>query len=544
MKITIILVHFIFVFSSFLHAQKIDVLLISGKTDKYHNWQIKADNYKTLLKTIPRFRTEELILNDSNDYNLPKTLELSKYKVIILNINNVIWQDYSKRMFENYIQKGGGLVIMHEADNAFPEWPEFNEMIGLGGWGGRNQKTGPYYYFKDGKYVTENTPGPGGSHGKRDPFVINVRDSKHPITKGLPLNWLHVNDELYSNLRGPAKNIHTLATAFSSKETGGSGKEEPVLFTLRYGKGRIFHSVLGHTTQQLDEAFQNLGFQITFLRGTEWAATGKVKQKLPLELPSIDKATLRNISKNPATSKAGFVKLFNGKNFDGWYLKIRSGDANEAKKVYAIDNGMVHVYKNHPDSLELNRGKNDTHGLFYTNKKYSMYIFKFEYKWGTKIANNFKQFQYDAGMYYHVYNDAIWPQGIEYQIRYNHITNKNHTGDFWASGSSFQWFAGADGQFQLPSAGGKEQPIKSGEHRGSADAKYNALNGKWNSCEVIVMGNQYAIHKLNGKIVNMATNLSLSEGIIGLQSETAEIYYRNIMIKEFDKPVPMDVFLK
>ena len=147
-------------------------------------------------------------------------------------------------------------------------------------------------------------------------------------------------------------------------------------------------------------------------------------------------------------------------------------------------------------------------------------------------------------MYYHVYNDAIWPQGIEYQIRYNHITNKNHTGDFWASGSSFQWFAGADGQFQLPSAGGKEQPIKSGEHRGSADAKYNALNGKWNSCEVIVMGNQYAIHKLNGKIVNMATNLSLSEGIIGLQSETAEIYYRNIMIKEFDKPVPMDVFLK
>ncbi len=296
MKITIILVNFIFVFSSFLHAQKIDVLLISGKTDKYHNWQIKADNYKTLLKTISSFRTEELILNDSNEYNLPKMLELTKYKVIILNINNVIWQDYSKRMFENYIQKGGGLVIMHEADNAFPEWPEFNEMIGLGGWGGRNQKTGPYYYFKDGKYVTENTPGPGGSHGKRDPFVINVRDSMHPITKGLPLNWLHVNDELYSNLRGPAKNIHTLATAFSSKETGGSGKEEPVLFTLRYGKGRIFHSVLGHTTQQLDEAFQNLGFQITFLRGTEWAATGKVKQKLPKELLLVDKATLRNIN--------------------------------------------------------------------------------------------------------------------------------------------------------------------------------------------------------------------------------------------------------
>lgn len=58
------------------------------------------------------------------------------------------------------------------------------------------------------------------------------------------------------------------------------------------------------------------------------------------------------------------------------------------------------------------------------------------------------------------------------------------------------------------------------------------------------MGNQYAIHKLNGKIVNMATNLGLSEGIVGLQSETAEIYYRNIMIKEFDKPVSMEVFFE
>lgn len=134
--------------------------------------------------------------------------------------------------------------------------------------------------------------------------------------------------------------------------------------------------------------------------------------------------------KNPATSKSGFVKLFNGKDFTGWYLKNRSGD--EAKKVYAIDKGMVHVYKNHPDSLDLNTGNNLTHGLFYTNKKYSMFIFKFEYKWGTKIANNFAQFQYDAGMYYHAYNDAIWPKGIECQVRYNHLTNKNHTGDFWA----------------------------------------------------------------------------------------------------------------
>mgnify|MGYP006086980195 FL=1 len=58
------------------------------------------------------------------------------------------------------------------------------------------------------------------------------------------------------------------------------------------------------------------------------------------------------------------------------------------------------------------------------------------------------------------------------------------------------------------------------------------------------MGNAYTIHKLNGEIVNMATNLSVSEGIIGFQSETAEIYYRNIKIKEFDEIIPIEKFIK
>ena len=243
--------------------------------------------------------------------------------------------------------------------------------------------------------------------------------------------------------------------------------------------------------------------------------------------------------------KKGFVKLFNGKDWTGWDLKLRSGDPEMAKNVYAIENGMVHVYKNYPDSFELNKGTNQTHGLFFTQKKYSKFIFKFEYKWGTKIINNFDQFQYDAGMYYHVFDAAIWPKGIEYQVRYNHLKKMNHTGDFWASGTSFQWYSGTDVKsFLIPNEGGKEAPIKRGEHLASPKAKYNALNGKWNKCEVIVMADKYAIHKLNGEIVNMATNLSKSEGIIGLQSETAEIYYRNIEIKEFDEIIPMENFLK
>jgi len=291
----------IFMLSGFLaaitliNAASIKVLILSGQTDKYHYWQTKSENFKTILKTYPKFLVEEVILTESNDFNLPTSLDLNKFNVILLNINLVNWSEASKLSFIKYVENGGGLSIIHEADNAFPEWKEYNEMIGLGGWGNRNEKSGPYYYFKDGKYVTDYSAGNGGSHGERVPFVINVRDTKHPITKGLPAKWLHVNDELYGNLRGPAQNIHVLATAFSTKETKGTGKEEPVLFTVKYGKGRIFHSVLGHTTKNLNESFENLGFQITFLRGTEWAATGKVKQKLPKQLLSADEPSIRKI---------------------------------------------------------------------------------------------------------------------------------------------------------------------------------------------------------------------------------------------------------
>ncbi|WP_111708844.1 3-keto-disaccharide hydrolase [Lutibacter citreus] len=240
----------------------------------------------------------------------------------------------------------------------------------------------------------------------------------------------------------------------------------------------------------------------------------------------------------------GFVKLHNSKNWTGWYLKIRSGDMEMANKVYSIEDDMIHVFNDQfPDSINLNTGKNDTHGLFYTKKKYSKFILRFEYKWGTKIANNFDKFQYDAGCYYHVTDDKIWPKGIEYQVRYNHIKNENHTGDFWA-GNLLQWYTAEGGNtFLNPDKGGILQPMKNGEHLASKPSKFNGLNDKWNKCEVIVMGDKYCIHKLNGEIVNMGVNLKVSEGIIGFQSETAEIFYRNIEIKEFDKELPIGEFL-
>jgi type 1 glutamine amidotransferase len=201
----------------------------------------------------------------------------ANYNVIVMNYTGDRWPDEVRDSFTQYVQKGGGLVIYHAADNAFSDWPEFNEMIGVGGWGGRNEKSGPMIRWRDGKIVRDETPGPGGTHGPAHEFVVEIRDSEHPITKGLPARWMHSFDELYSKLRGPAKNLTVLATAFADPAKQGTGEHEPMLMTINYGQGRVFHDALGHGPKSMED----IGFIVTLQRGTEWAATGRVTLPLP-----------------------------------------------------------------------------------------------------------------------------------------------------------------------------------------------------------------------------------------------------------------------
>ena len=194
-----------------------------------------------------------------------------------------------KSSFVQYMQNGGGLVVVHAADNAFPKWPEFNEMIGIGGWRDRDEQAGPMWYFKDGKLTSDPSPGRAGAHGKRIPFQVAIRNTDHPITRGFPNTWMHQGDELYNSLRGPGKNMTVLATAWSDPANHGTGRDEPQLMALTLGKGRIFHTTMGHDVN----ALSCVGFMTTFQRGTEWAATGKVTQKLPANFPTANSVSYR-----------------------------------------------------------------------------------------------------------------------------------------------------------------------------------------------------------------------------------------------------------
>ena len=258
----------------------IKTLLITGQNN--HNWQVSHVVLKQILENSGRFDVDFAISPEQGKDMSGFVLDFSSYQLVVLDYNE------TNRRFLEYVQNGGGVVIYHAADNAFSKWPEFNRICALGGWEGRNENSGPYVYWKDGKLVKDSSAGPGGSHGRQHEYVLNGRDKVHPVVKGLPLKWRHAKDELYDRMRGPGNIRDILYTAYSDKETNGSGREEPLVFTVDYGNARIFHTMLGHAgaTTEDNIAMQCTGFQVLLLRGAEWAATGKVTQKVPKDFPT------------------------------------------------------------------------------------------------------------------------------------------------------------------------------------------------------------------------------------------------------------------
>ncbi|MCG6157029.1 ThuA domain-containing protein [Rubinisphaera margarita] len=270
-------------------ADKLSVLLVDGQNN--HKWEITSPILIDILESTGRFQVDRATSPPKGEDMSAFRPNFADYDVVVSNYNGTLWSEQTRKDFVAYVKNGGGFVSVHAANNSFPEWPEYNQIIGLGGWGGRSEASGPYIRFREGKVVRDESPGRGGSHGSRHEFVVTTFDEDHPIMKGLPSKWMHCEDELYDRLRGPARNLNVLATAYSDPETRGSGEVEPMLMTLEYGDGRVFHTVLGHDTV----ALSSVGFQVTLQRGTEWAATGKVSMTdVPKNFPSESKCETRS----------------------------------------------------------------------------------------------------------------------------------------------------------------------------------------------------------------------------------------------------------
>jgi uncharacterized protein len=278
--------------TAFVHAEspkKLRALIIDGQNN--HDWKMTTPLLTKVLETSGRFEVDVATSPGEKQDMSGFRPKFAEYDVIVSNYNGEPWSEAASKDFESYVAKGGGFVSVHAANNAFPEWRDYNRMIGLGGWYGRTEKHGPFLYLDDaGKEVRDTSPGSGGHHGPQHEFQIRVRDKEHPITRGLPDEWMHTKDELYDSLRGPAEGVHILATAYADPKYDGTGRHEPMLMTLDYGRGRVFHTVLGHA----DYSMNCVGFITTLQRGTEWAATGKVTIPVPKNFPTADKSQSKN----------------------------------------------------------------------------------------------------------------------------------------------------------------------------------------------------------------------------------------------------------
>jgi type 1 glutamine amidotransferase len=242
----------------------------------------KAEREKIYLSFAGVGKTEDLKESKMDSDFAP---QFKNYDVVISNFgwNAADWPEETQKALEKYLKNGGGFVSIHAADNSFPNWEEYNKMIGLGGWGGRTEKDGPYvYYTNDNKLVRDDSEGNGGAHGPQHQIPITVRVKDHPITKDMPTHWMTTKDECYAKLRGPAENMTVLATGKDMSGKAPTDRHEPMLMVIDYGKGRVFHSTLGHDAYSIE----GVGFIISFLRGVEWAATGKVTIPIPQDFPT------------------------------------------------------------------------------------------------------------------------------------------------------------------------------------------------------------------------------------------------------------------
>jgi type 1 glutamine amidotransferase len=285
---------------------KIRALIIDGQNN--HNWRQTSPVLKKELEDTGRFTVD--VATSPPEFRppaLPKDAtpeqkkeraakeaahkaamekfhpDLANYQVVVSNYNGEPWGKALNDQFESLLKEGKiGFVVVHAANNAFGGWKEYNRMIGMG-W--RDAKFGSRLKFGDdgSGILVAAGQGEGSGHRFVGPFLVTIRDAEHPVTKGMPKEWMHVRDELYDNMRGPIENVKVLATAYSK----GTKAHEPMIWAVSYGKGRVFHTPMGHDAS----AMKDWGFAGTLTRGTEWAATGKVTIPLPKDFPTAEKAS-------------------------------------------------------------------------------------------------------------------------------------------------------------------------------------------------------------------------------------------------------------
>ncbi len=272
----------------------IQVLIIDGFSN--HDWRQTTSVTKWILETSGLFTVHISTVPSDSIQRSKWAPDFKDYAVVIQNTNNIQnaalrWSVHAERSLEKYVKAGGGLYILHSANNAFSHWKEYDEMIGLG-W--RPDTVGYALEIDAKKNIVRLPPGEGmgTGHGDRFNAIIQILN-RHPINEHYPDEWQTANTEVYYFPRGSAQNLTVLSYAYDST---GTQRMWPVEWIVRYGKGRVYNSSMGHLWrgETYPPAYRCVGYQTTVIRATEWLATGKVTYPVPDNFPTKSSLSLRN----------------------------------------------------------------------------------------------------------------------------------------------------------------------------------------------------------------------------------------------------------
>jgi len=233
---------------------RLRILILSGANN--HDWRHTSPVLQKFYEANGQFMVDVT-------ENVPemKPTDFARYDALVCNyttypnVQGHRWPAATEKALLDHIAAGHGLVVFHAASTAWNDWPEFADLIGL-------------------TWEMDKS-----AHGKYHSFAVTILDQQHPVTAGMK-SFQHVPDELYHRQLKHAT-AHVLATAYSDKAAGGTGRDEPMIVTTEYGKGRVFHTAMGHDPA----AMRGIEFETVMLRGTEWAATGKVTIPIPANWP-------------------------------------------------------------------------------------------------------------------------------------------------------------------------------------------------------------------------------------------------------------------
>ena len=220
------------------------VLIFSGQNN--HDWRTTTPELEKILSAAGRFSVEITGHPEACD-----AATFARFDLILSNWNTFgsradvkEWPQPMREALLNFVRAGGGVVVVHAGGASFPDWADYQKLIGCT-WG---KPTG---------------------HGPTHLFEVKFADPDHPVTRGL--GPFQTTDELWHRM-DLQPDMKVLATAYSAPDRKGTGKDEPVAMVTQFGKGRCFNLVLGHDVR----AMQSPGFQALLRRGAEWAATGTV----------------------------------------------------------------------------------------------------------------------------------------------------------------------------------------------------------------------------------------------------------------------------